>query len=102
MYIFRGALYVLAILGAAFLGFAVIGLIADWVDLTIFGLLMVVGFLLLWGGALYDIWRRADLSTGSQVAWSALVIFLPIFGTIVYALARPAAEQVTYRGDQPA
>jgi hypothetical protein len=85
---------------ACFAGFAIFMLIADWVDLTIFGLLIVVTFLLVWGGALYDIWRRADLGGSSRLIWTAAIIFLPILGTIVYALVRPAAADVTYSGEQ--
>jgi hypothetical protein len=31
----------------------------------------------------------------------AIIIF-PIIGSVVYALVRPAAENVTYSGEQPA
>jgi Phospholipase_D-nuclease N-terminal len=96
----RGGLLALGFAAACFAGFAIIALIADWVDLTIFGLLIVVTFLLVWGGALYDIWRRADLSSGSRIGWTAFVILLPILGTIVYAIARPAGADVTYTGEQ--
>jgi hypothetical protein len=96
----RGMLLALGFVAACFAGFAIFALVADWVDLTLFGLLIVGTFLLVWGGALYDIWRRADLSTGSRVLWTAFVILLPVLGTIVYAIVRPAGEDVTYRGEQ--
>jgi Phospholipase_D-nuclease N-terminal len=98
----RGVLLFLGVFAAAIVGIAIIGLVADWFDLTVFGFLMVVGFLLLWGGALYDIWRRSDLSSGSRLIWTGAVLVVPILGTLIYALVRPAAVDVTYTGEQTA
>ena len=98
----RGGLLALGFAAACFAGFFVFALVADWFDLTIFALLIVGTFLLVWGGALYDIWRRADLSTTTRLLWTAFVVFLPILGTIVYAIVRPAAVDVRYSGEQVA
>jgi hypothetical protein len=96
----RALLFGLVVFAAVVAGFAIVALIADWVNLTVFGLVMVVGFLVLWTGVLFDVWRRADLSSGSRVLWSVAIVILPILGSIVYAMTRPVGEQVRYRGEQ--
>ena len=82
----RAAIWMLCIVGAIFLGFAAIGLIADLFDVTVFALLFGVGLLILWAGALYDIWRRGDLGTASRLLWTLLIVLLPLIGTIIYAI----------------
>lgn len=55
-----------------------------------FLLLIYVPLLLLWGAAIMDIFRRDDLSGVRKVVWVAVVILLPLLGTLVYLLSRPA------------
>jgi hypothetical protein len=96
----RAAIWMLCIVGFVFVGLAVVGLMADFLDITIIGLLLVVGLIVLWSGALFDIWRRADLGTASRLVWTLLIVFLPFLGTIIYVIARPPDSGVTYRGEQ--
>jgi len=62
---------------------------------------MIIGLLAVWALAFYDIWRRADMSGVSIAIWSVAIILLPFLGTIAYAIARPSADKITYRGDAP-
>jgi len=39
--------------------------------------------------AMVDAIRRRDLSGGAKVLWVALIIILPVIGTIIYVIARP-------------
>jgi hypothetical protein len=98
----RAAIWMLCVLGAIFLGFAAIGLVADLFDVTIFALMFGVGLIILWSGALFDVWRRADLGTASRLLWTLLIIVLPLIGSIIYAIVRPPSTEVTYRGEQVA
>lgn len=55
-----------------------------------FLLLIYVPLLLLWGAAILDVFRRDDLSGVRKVVWVFVVIVLPLLGTLVYLLSRPA------------
>ena len=96
----RGLLIGACVVGAIIIGIAIVGRVLDFVDLTFFGILMVVGFITIWVLALVDIWRRADLGTAARLIWSGAIIVFPIVATLVYALARPAGGQVLYRGEE--
>jgi hypothetical protein len=95
----RAALWILGILGIVFLTFAVIGLVADFLDVTFFALVFGVGLVVLWVGVLFDTWRRADLGVASRIIWTLAIIFLPVLGTFLYIILRPPDTQVTYRGE---
>jgi Phospholipase_D-nuclease N-terminal/Short C-terminal domain len=47
----------------------------------------------LWAFALVDIFRREDISGGLKVIWVAVVVLLPLFGTLIYLLFRPTIEE---------
>jgi hypothetical protein len=53
-------------------------------------LLIYVPLLLLWGTALVDIFQRDDLSGGRKALWVVVVLVLPLFGTLIYLVSRPA------------
>jgi hypothetical protein len=95
----RLVLFALFAIGAMVLAFALAGFFVDFLHVSLVGLFMVIGLIIIWLGALYDVWRRADLATGARLAWTAAILFLPILGTLVYAIVRPAASEVRYSGD---
>ena len=42
---------------------------------------------------LSDNFRRSDVSGWAKAGWTLLVIFLPLFGVLVYMIARPHTER---------
>jgi hypothetical protein len=55
-----------------------------------FLLLIYVPLVLIWGFSMADIFRRDDLRGGSKALWFATVLLLPVFGTLMYLVFRPA------------
>jgi hypothetical protein len=56
-----------------------------------FVLLMIyVPLLLIWGTSIVDIFRRDDIGGGRKVLWLLTVLILPLVGTLLYLLLRPA------------
>ena len=53
-----------------------------------FLLLIYIPLIMIWGFAIFDIFRRDDISGVSKAIWVAVVIFLPFFGTLIYLLMR--------------
>ncbi len=67
-----------------------------------FLLLIFIPALLVWAFAVFDIFRRVDISGGMKALWLAVVIFLPFLGTIVYLIVRPVGASGDDRvGPQP-
>jgi hypothetical protein len=52
-------------------------------------LFVLVPLTIAWAFAVFDIFRRDDLSGWGKAAWFAAVILLPWLGTFVYLLFRP-------------
>jgi hypothetical protein len=97
----RAVLIGLAFLGAVILGFGIAGLFFDLFHVSLIGFLLVVGLIVIWVGALFDLWRRADISTGAAIIWTVVIVLFPLLGTLIYVFTRPADANVTYKGDQP-
>ena len=55
-----------------------------------FLLLIYVPLTLIWVFAVFDIFRRDDLSGVAKALWVAVVIIVPFLGTLIYLLLRPA------------
>jgi hypothetical protein len=55
-----------------------------------FLLLIYVPLMIIWIFAVFDIFRRDDLSGLGKALWLAVVIIVPFLGTLVYLLLRPA------------
>jgi hypothetical protein len=56
-----------------------------------FVLLMIyVPLLLIWGTSMVDIFRRDDLGGGRKALWLVTVLVLPLLGTLIYLITRPA------------
>ena len=58
-----------------------------WTLLMIAAVVVVV-FVIIW--ALIDNFRRTDHSGWAKAGWLILIIILPIIGTAIYYIARPA------------
>jgi Ni/Fe-hydrogenase subunit HybB-like protein len=56
-----------------------------------------VPLVLLWVAALVDLFRRRGMSAVSRVLWLLFIVFFPVFGSLIYLLVRPPAEDVQYR-----
>jgi hypothetical protein len=56
---------------------------------TFWTLFVLVPLTIAWAFAVFDIFRRSDLSGWGKAAWFAAVILLPWFGTFLYLLFRP-------------
>lgn len=97
----RILLWTLLVVGAAVLGIGMISWVTDLMDLTFIGIMLVAGLVVIVAGSLFDIWRRADLSSGTAVIWTIAIIIFPVLGSLVYAFSRPADGQITYKGEQP-
>jgi len=55
-----------------------------------FLLLIWIPLAMLWVGALFDIFRRDDLSGFSKALWVVCVILVPWLGALVYLVTRPS------------
>jgi len=55
-----------------------------------FLLLIYVPLLLLWGAAIVDVFKRDDLRGVREAVWVVVIIALPLVGTLVYLISRPA------------
>lgn len=55
----------------------------------------------IWVFALFDLFRRHDLSGGWKAVWLLVIVILPLIGTCVYLIARPAwgATQTSERAE---
>jgi hypothetical protein len=54
-----------------------------------FLLLIWVPLIMLWGFALYDIFRRHDMAGLSKALWVAVIFLLPYIGVLIYLGMRP-------------
>jgi NADH:ubiquinone oxidoreductase subunit 6 (subunit J) len=57
-----------------------------WTIFIFFAWVMVVAFVIM---CLVDNFRRRDHSGWAKAGWTLLLILLPLFGAIVYQIARP-------------
>jgi Phospholipase_D-nuclease N-terminal len=54
----------------------------------------VVLFLALWVRALFDLFRRPDLSGSARGAWAIIMLILPFIGLLVYTMMRPSEAEI--------
>lgn len=66
-------------------------------DFWEFFLLLVVfiPLAIIWVAAVFDLFRRHDISGWAKAAWLVLVIVLPLIGVVIYLIARPSAPAET-------
>ena len=63
--------------------------------------LCVIAWIATWIGAIFDMYRRADM-TGIQMAiWVVIIVIFPALGLIAYILFRPSADKIRYKNDPP-
>ena len=56
---------------------------------------VVVPLILLWTFAIVDLFVRRDIQW-KKVLWLLFIVFLPIFGPLIYLLVRPEEANVPY------
>lgn len=54
----------------------------------VFLFMVSVFFAVIW--SFIDNFRRRDHSGGAKAGWALLILILPLLGTIIYLIARPA------------
>ena len=67
-----------------------------WASLIVF--FVVIPLAMLWVFALVDLFIRHDIRWG-KVLWLLFIVFVPVFGAIIYLLVRPQeADIALYHG----
>ncbi len=56
-------------------------------------LAIIALFLVFWVRALFDLFKRADLSVGSKALWAVAMLVFPFIGLLVYTMFRPDTSQ---------
>jgi hypothetical protein len=51
----------------------------------------------LWVRAVFDAFRRGDLSSSAKAAWAIIMLLLPFAGLLVYVMMRPSDGQIAQR-----
>jgi hypothetical protein len=62
---------------------------AQWILLAVF----VIPVLILWGYAVVSLISRPDLGIGPKLLWLLVIILLPLIGSILYFMLRPAPQE---------
>jgi hypothetical protein len=60
-----------------------------WASFIVF--FVVMPLIMLWAFALVDLFTRRDIRW-QKVVWLAFIVFVPIFGPLIYLLVRPEAD----------
>jgi Phospholipase_D-nuclease N-terminal len=58
---------------------------------------IVALFLVMWVRAVFDAFRRPDLSGGAKVAWAVGMLVVPFIGLLIYTMLRPSDSQIAQR-----
>lgn len=58
---------------------------------TFIVMFVLVPLIMLWGFALLDLFGRRDLRW-LKVSWLIFIVFLPLFGPLIYLLVRPEEQ----------
>ena len=66
---------------------------AQWILLIVF----VIPVLILWGYAIISLVGRRDLGIGGKLMWLVGILLLPIIGSILYFMVRPAPQEQNRR-----
>jgi hypothetical protein len=62
---------------------------AQWVLLLVF----IIPVLILWGYAIVSLIARHDLGVGAKLLWLVGILVLPLIGSILYFMVRPAPQE---------
>jgi hypothetical protein len=76
-------------LSLAFLAFSA----AQWILLLVF----VIPVLILWGYAIVSLIGRHDLGIGGKLLWLVGILVVPIIGSVLYFMLRPAPQEQNRR-----
>jgi Phospholipase_D-nuclease N-terminal len=66
---------------------------AQWILLAVF----VIPVLILWGYAIVSLVGRRDLGIGAKLLWLLAILLLPLIGSILYFMLRPAPQEQNRR-----
>jgi hypothetical protein len=66
---------------------------AQWILLLVF----IIPVVLLWGYAIVSLIGRHDLGLGIKLVWLLAILFLPIIGSVLYFMVRPAPQDQNRR-----
>lgn len=66
---------------------------AQWILLLVF----IIPVLLLWGYAIVSLIGRRDLGIGGKLIWLLPILLLPIIGSVLYFMLRPAPQEQNRR-----
>jgi hypothetical protein len=66
---------------------------AQWVLLVVF----LIPVLILWGYAIVSLVGRHDLGLGAKLIWLLAILLLPLIGSILYFMLRPAPQEQNRR-----
>ena len=66
---------------------------AQWILLLVF----VIPVVLLWGYAIVSLIGRRDLGIGTKLLWLLAILALPIVGSVLYFMLRPAPQDQNRR-----
>jgi hypothetical protein len=78
-------------IGSAFPVLALTG--AQWILMIVF----IIPVLILWGYAIVSLVGRRDLGIGGKLLWLLGILVLPIIGSILYFMLRPAPQEQNRR-----
>ncbi len=62
---------------------------AQWILLLVF----VIPVLLLWAYAIVSLIGRPDLGIGAKLLWLLGILALPVIGSVLYFMLRPAPQE---------
>ena len=65
----------------------------QWILLAVF----VIPVLILWGYAVVSLVGRRDLGIGAKLLWLLAILVLPLIGSILYFMLRPAPQEQNRR-----
>ncbi len=65
-----------------------------WASFIVF--FVVIPLAMLWVFALVDLFIRPDMRWG-KVLWLIFIVFVPVFGAIIYLLVRPQEADIALR-----
>lgn len=66
---------------------------AQWILLLVF----IIPVLLLWGYAVVSLIGRPDLGVGAKLLWLIGILLVPIIGSVLYFMLRPAPQEQNRR-----
>ena len=66
---------------------------AQWILLLVF----IIPVVLLWGYAIVSLIGRHDLGIGIKLVWLLAILLLPIIGSVLYFMLRPAPQDQNRR-----